>query len=132
MSHINTVLVQNAQLLNNPNQSQVSAASNADPKSPAQVEPLGPQNLFQKLSKAIQAVQEENNESQVKNLSSLVDKMTPRLFLKACKERGDSIMEFIGPEIEENGGNIKKAIESVGDYVSDVIWNEILEAANMD
>ena len=84
------------------------------------------------MSKAIQAVQEENNESQVKNLSSLVDKMTPRLFLKACKERGDSIMEFIGPEIEENGGNIKKAIESVGDYVSDVIWNEILEAANMD
>ena len=58
--------------------------------------------------------------------------MTPRLFLKACKERGDSIMEFIGPEIEENGGNIKKAIESVGDYVSDVIWNEILEAAGMD
>ena len=41
-------------------------------------------------------------------------------------------MEFIGPEIEENGGNIKKAIESVGDYVSDVIWNEILEAAGMD
>ena len=40
-------------------------------------------------------------------------------------------MEFIGPEIEENGGNIKKAIESVGDYVSDVIWNEILEAAGM-
>ena len=40
-------------------------------------------------------------------------------------------MEFIGPEIEENGGNIKKAIESVGDYVSDVIWNEILDAAGM-
>ena len=132
MSHITNVLAQNAQLLNSANQSQVSAASNANPKSPVQVEPQGPQNLFQKLSKAIQAVQEENNESQVKNLSSLVDKMTPRLFLKACKERGDSIMEFIGPEIEENGGNIKKAIESVGDYVSDVIWNEILEAANME
>ena len=57
--------------------------------------------------------------------------MTPRLFLKACKERGESIMEFIGPEIDDNGGNIKKAIESVGDYVSDVIWNEILEAAGM-
>jgi len=41
-------------------------------------------------------------------------------------------MEFIGPEIEENGGNIKKAIESVGDYVSDVIWNEILESAQMN
>ena len=41
-------------------------------------------------------------------------------------------MEFIGPEIEENGGNIKKAIESVGDYVSDVIWNEILDAAGMN
>ena len=27
--------------------------------------------------------------------------------------------------------NIKKAIESVGDYVSDVIWNEILDAAGM-
>ena len=40
-------------------------------------------------------------------------------------------MEFIGPEIDDNGGNIKKAIESVGDYVSDVIWNEILEAAGM-
>jgi hypothetical protein len=55
--------------------------------------------------------------------------MTPRLFLKACKEHGDEIMEFIGPEIEENGGNIKKAIESVGDYVSDVVWNEILASA---
>lgn len=68
----------------------------------------------------------------MKNLISLVDKMTPRLFLKACKERGESIMEFIGPEIEENGGNIKKAIESVGDYVSDVIWAEILESAQMN
>ena len=68
----------------------------------------------------------------MKNLCSLVDKMTPRLFLKACRERGDSIMEFIGPEIDENGGNLKKAIESVGDYVSDVVWNEILESAGLD
>jgi hypothetical protein len=58
--------------------------------------------------------------------------MTPRLFLKACKEHGDEIMEFIGPEIEENGGNIKKAIESVGDYVSDVVWNEILASAQIE
>ena len=85
--------------------------------------------MFQKLSKAIQAVQTEKHESQVKNLCSLVDKMTPRLFLKACREHGDSIMEFIGPEIDENGGNLKKAIESVGDFVSDVVWNEILESA---
>ena len=40
-------------------------------------------------------------------------------------------MDFIGPEIEDNGGNIKKAIESVGDYVSDVIWQEILKAAEI-
>ena len=40
-------------------------------------------------------------------------------------------MEFIGPEIDENGGNLKKAIESVGDYVSDVVRNEILECANL-
>jgi hypothetical protein len=58
--------------------------------------------------------------------------MTPRLFLKACKEHGDEIMEFIGPEIEENGGNIKKAVEAVGDYVSDVIWAEILAAACLE
>ena len=68
----------------------------------------------------------------MKSLCSLVDKMTPRLFLKACKEHGDSIMEFIGPEIEENGGNIKKAVESVGDFVSDVVWAEILQAAMLD
>jgi hypothetical protein len=55
--------------------------------------------------------------------------MTPRLFLKACKEKGDAIMEFIGPEIEENGGNLKKAVESVGDYVSEVVWAEILKDA---
>lgn len=76
-------------------------------------------------------MQSEKHESQVKNLCSLVDKMTPRLFLKACREHGDSIMEFIGPEIEENGGNLKKAIESVGDFVSDVVWNEIIESANL-
>ncbi len=74
----------------------------------------------------MKAVQAENNNSQVKNVTSLIDKMTPRLFLKACKERGDSIMEFIGPEIEENGGNVKKAIESVGDYIADVVWEDIL------
>ena len=62
-------------------------------------------------------------------MTSLIDKMTPRLFLKACKERGDSIMEFIGPEIEENGGNVKKAIESVGDYIADVVWEDILVSA---
>ena len=107
----------------------MAAAGVGNKAQPSQ--PVGPQNLFQKLSKAINAVQDENNESQVKNLSSLIDKMTPRLFLKACNERGDSIMEFIGPEIEDNGGNIKKAVESVGDYVSDVIWNDILDAAGM-
>mgnify|MGYP001223918936 FL=1 len=89
--------------------------------------PVAPANLFHKLQKAILAVQSEHNESQVKALCSLVDKMTPRLFMKACQERGDAIMEFIGPEIEENGGNIKKAIESVGDFVSDVVWNDILD-----
>ena len=77
------------------------------------------------------AVQAEDNESQVKALCSLVDKMTPRLFLKACQERGDAIMEFIGPEIDENGGNIKKAIETVGDFVSDVVWNDILDQAGL-
>ncbi len=51
--------------------------------------------------------------------------------MKACEERGGSIMEFIGPEIEENGGNVKKAIESVGDFVSDVVWNDILEQAQL-
>lgn len=85
--------------------------------------------MFFKLQKAIKAVQTENNNSQVKNLTSLIDKMTPRLFLKACKERGDSIMEFIGPEIEENGGNVKKAVESVGDYIADVVWEDILVCA---
>ena len=40
-------------------------------------------------------------------------------------------MEFIGPEIEENGGNVKKAIEAIGDYVSDVVWSEILEQAQL-
>ena len=103
-------------------------------KPPAQAKklpPPQPANLFHKLQKAILAVQQENCESQVKTLCSLVDKMTPRLFLKACQERGDSIMEFIGPEIEENGGNVKKAIESVGDYVSDVVWNDILEQAQL-
>lgn len=40
-------------------------------------------------------------------------------------------MEFIGPEIEENGGNVKKAIESVGDYVSEVVWAEILVEAGL-
>lgn len=35
-------------------------------------------------------------------------------------------MEFIGPEIDENGGNVKKAIESVGDYIADVVWEDIL------
>lgn len=52
--------------------------------------------------------------------------MTPRLFLKACNEHGDAIMEFIGPEIEDNGGNVKKGIETVGEYVSDVVWSEII------
>ena len=67
----------------------------------------------------------------MKNLASLCDKMTPRLFMKACKERGESIMDFIGPEIEDNGGNVKKAFESVGEYVSDVVWNEILDASGL-
>ena len=35
-------------------------------------------------------------------------------------------MEFIGPEIEENGGNVKKAIESVGEYIAEVVWEDIL------
>lgn len=57
---------------------------------------------------------------------SLIDKMTPRLFLKACKERGEEIMDFIGPEIDDNGGNVKAAIESVGDYIAEVVWEDIL------
>lgn len=52
--------------------------------------------------------------------------MTPRIFIKACKESGEEIMEFIGPEIEENGGNVKKAIESVGDFIAEIVWEDIL------
>ena len=91
----------------------------------------GAPNLFYKLRKAILATKEENNQSKVKDLISLVDKMTPRLFLKACKERGEEIMEFIGPEIEENGGNVKKAIESVGEYICEVVWEDILFQADL-
>lgn len=40
-------------------------------------------------------------------------------------------MEFIGPEIEENGGDTKKAITQVGEYVSEVVWNEILRLAQI-
>lgn len=57
--------------------------------------------------------------------------MTPRLFLKACRERGEQIMEFIGPEIEENGGNVKKAIESVGEFIAEVVWEDILMQADL-
>ena len=71
-------------------------------------------------------MQAEKHSSQVKNVISLIDKMTPRLFLKACRERGEQIMEFIGPEIEENGGNVKKAIESVGEFIAEVVWEDIL------
>lgn len=92
---------------------------------------MAPQNLFQKLSKAIFAVKGEANESHIRNVTSLIDKMTPRLFLKACRERGDSIMEFIGPEIEENGGNVKKAIEVVGDFIAEVVWDDIMVAADI-
>ena len=83
-------------------------------------------NLFFKLRKAIQAVKEERNPNNVINVVSLIDKMTPRIFIKACKESGEEIMEFIGPEIEENGGNVKKAIESVGDYIAEIVWEDIL------
>lgn len=85
-----------------------------------------PNNLFYRLRKAIIAVKEEKNSSHVKNVISLIDKMTPRLFLKACKERGEEIMDFIGPEIDDNGGNVKAAIESVGDYIAEVVWEDIL------
>lgn len=71
-------------------------------------------------------MKDEKNSTSVKNVVSLIEKMTARLFLKACKERGDEIMEFIGPEIEENGGNVKKAVESVGDYIAEVVWDDIL------
>ena len=77
------------------------------------------------------AVKDEKNSSCVKNVVSLIDKMTPRLFLKACNERGDEIMEFIGPEIDENGGNVKKAIESVGDYIAEVVWEDILVQSDL-
>jgi hypothetical protein len=76
-------------------------------------------------------VQAEKHSSQVKNVISLIDKMTPRLFLKACRERGEQIMEFIGPEIEENGGNVKKAIESVGEFIAEVVWEDILMQADL-
>ena len=92
-------------------------------------QPAAPQNLFQKLIKAIVAVKQEKHESHVRNVTSLIDKMTPRLFLKACQERGESIMEFIGPEIEENGGNVKKAVEVVGEFIAEVVWEDIMEAA---
>jgi hypothetical protein len=46
-------------------------------------------------------------------------------------ERGDEIMEFIGPEIEENGGNVKKAIESVGEYICEVVWDDIMLQADL-
>ena len=62
-------------------QQQMSAQQHMAQKKPA---PPVPANLFHKLQKAILAVQAENTESQVKALCSLVDKMTPRLFLKAC------------------------------------------------
>ena len=57
--------------------------------------------------------------------------MTARIFMKACKERGQEIMEFIGPEIEENGGNVKKAIESVGEFIAEVVWEDILNQADL-
>ncbi len=76
-------------------------------------------------------MQAEKHSSQVKNVISLIDKMTPRLFLKACRERGEQIMEFIGPEIEENGGNVKKAIESVGEFIAEVVWEDILMQADL-
>jgi hypothetical protein len=40
-------------------------------------------------------------------------------------------MEFIGPEIEENGGNVKKAIEAVGEFIAEVVWEDIMLAADM-
>jgi hypothetical protein len=40
-------------------------------------------------------------------------------------------MEFIGPEIEENGGNVKKAIESVGEFIAEVVWEDILNQADL-
>ena len=76
-------------------------------------------------------MQAEKHSSQVKNVISLIDKMTPRLFLKACRERGEQIMEFIVPEIEENGGNVKKAIESVGEFIAEVVWEDILMQADL-
>ena len=76
-------------------------------------------------------MQAEKHSSQVKNVISLIDKMTPRLFLKACRERGEQIMEFIGPEIEENGGTVKKAIESVGEFIAEVVWEDILMQADL-
>ena len=51
--------------------------------------------------------------------------------MKACHERGDSIMEFIGPEIEENNGYLKKAIECVGEFISEVVWEDIMIAADL-
>ena len=40
-------------------------------------------------------------------------------------------MKFIGPELVNNGGYIKEAIESMGEYFSDVVLNDILEQAQL-
>jgi len=66
--------------------SQSSSMNNNDLSKSGKVaaEPVVPANLFHKLQKAILAVQDEKQDSQVKALCSLVDKMTPRLFMKAC------------------------------------------------
>ena len=59
---------------------------------------------------------------------SLVDKITPGVFIEACKESSHGIYRFLGAEFEKSG-DARKAIKAVGKYVCAAIWTKVQEAS---
>jgi len=85
--------------------------------------------MFFHLQKVVLNVHMDCKPTALKNIKSLIDKVTNDIFVNACEDCGDGILRFLGPQLKACNGDAKKAIKALGEWNAKAIWGLILDAA---
>ena len=88
------------------------------------------ERMFSVMQKAVFSVKKQNLKP-MESLVELINTLSNDVFVSAVRDCGYAMTRYLERDLMANNDDAKQAITGCGDFVAQVLWDHVLDAANI-
>ena len=88
------------------------------------------ERMFSVMQKAVFSVKKQNL-TPMESMVELINALSNDVFVSAVRDCGYAMTRYLERDLRAHNDDAKKAITGCGDFVAEILWYHVLDAANI-